>query len=315
MRMDEGLDTGPILNQLEDEIRPEDDARTLGDRLARLGGMLLVGVLRTLAARRPSGATPGRAERDGCAPLLPGGTEDRLGGAGGGRRSARAGALAGSRRLHGVSRRGPARCSRPASRTTPWPAIRRPRSRASRPTTAGSSLRRAAGGVRLGRSRRPAADGCPRPTGRGEPASSPTNGSDDDPACATGDGSLGGTRGRPACRRRGRVLEPGDPGPLGAVGSRSARPRVRGGARVRNPSTTACRSITRSRLARTGRSRGSARRPGTRFGSGSTSCSSPACLRMRPWGRPSGWRAPANAGSSTPCCVGSRQRPRPLPTA
>jgi methionyl-tRNA formyltransferase len=50
MRMDEGLDTGPILNQLEDEIRPEDDARTLGDRLAHLGGMLLVGVLRTLAA-------------------------------------------------------------------------------------------------------------------------------------------------------------------------------------------------------------------------------------------------------------------------
>jgi methionyl-tRNA formyltransferase len=49
MRMDEGLDTGPILNQLEDEIRPEDDAGTLGDRLAHLGGMLLVGVVRTLA--------------------------------------------------------------------------------------------------------------------------------------------------------------------------------------------------------------------------------------------------------------------------
>ncbi len=49
MRMDAGLDTGPILNQMEDAIRPEDDAGTLGDRLAHLGGMLLVGVLRKLA--------------------------------------------------------------------------------------------------------------------------------------------------------------------------------------------------------------------------------------------------------------------------
>jgi methionyl-tRNA formyltransferase len=49
MRMDAGLDTGPILNQLEDAIRPEDDAGTLGDRLARLGGMLVVGVLRAMA--------------------------------------------------------------------------------------------------------------------------------------------------------------------------------------------------------------------------------------------------------------------------
>jgi methionyl-tRNA formyltransferase len=49
MRMDAGLDTGPILNQLEDAIRPEDDARALGDRLARLGGMLLAGVVRKLA--------------------------------------------------------------------------------------------------------------------------------------------------------------------------------------------------------------------------------------------------------------------------
>jgi len=48
MRMDEGLDTGPILNQLEADIRPEDDAGTLGARLAHLGGMLLVGVLRRL---------------------------------------------------------------------------------------------------------------------------------------------------------------------------------------------------------------------------------------------------------------------------
>ena len=50
MRMDAGLDTGPILGTLEDEVRPDDDAGTLGDRLARLGAMLLVGVIRQLAA-------------------------------------------------------------------------------------------------------------------------------------------------------------------------------------------------------------------------------------------------------------------------
>ncbi|HSL12615.1 MAG TPA: methionyl-tRNA formyltransferase [Actinomycetota bacterium] len=49
MRMDEGLDTGPVLGTLEDDIRPDDDAGSLGDRLARLGGMLLVGVIRQLA--------------------------------------------------------------------------------------------------------------------------------------------------------------------------------------------------------------------------------------------------------------------------
>jgi methionyl-tRNA formyltransferase len=58
MRMDEGLDTGPILNQLEEDIRPEDDAGTLGTRLAHLGGMLLVGVLRRL----PDAALPERRQ-------------------------------------------------------------------------------------------------------------------------------------------------------------------------------------------------------------------------------------------------------------
>jgi methionyl-tRNA formyltransferase len=60
MRMDAGLDTGPILNQLEDAIRPEDDAGSLGDRLARLGGMLLVGVLRAMA----DGGLPERRQDD-----------------------------------------------------------------------------------------------------------------------------------------------------------------------------------------------------------------------------------------------------------
>lgn len=58
IRMDEGLDTGPILNQLEADIRPEDDAGTLGARLAHLGGILLVGVLRRL----PEEHLPARAQ-------------------------------------------------------------------------------------------------------------------------------------------------------------------------------------------------------------------------------------------------------------
>jgi len=67
MRMDEGLDTGPILNQLEEPIRPEDDAGALGARLAKIGGLLLVGVLRML----PHGGVPERAQEDAAATLAP----------------------------------------------------------------------------------------------------------------------------------------------------------------------------------------------------------------------------------------------------
>lgn len=49
MRMDEGLDTGPILLQGREPIRPDDDAGTLGQRLAVLGGRLLVETLDRLA--------------------------------------------------------------------------------------------------------------------------------------------------------------------------------------------------------------------------------------------------------------------------
>ena len=67
MRMDEGLDTGPILNQLEEQIRPEDDAGSLGARLAHNGGMLLVGVLRML----PTGTVPARPQDDRLATWAP----------------------------------------------------------------------------------------------------------------------------------------------------------------------------------------------------------------------------------------------------
>ena len=45
MRMDEGMDTGPILLQGTEPIRDEDDSATLGERLATLGGELLVRTL------------------------------------------------------------------------------------------------------------------------------------------------------------------------------------------------------------------------------------------------------------------------------
>jgi methionyl-tRNA formyltransferase len=67
MRMDAGLDTGPVLGTLEDEIRDDDDAGSLGGRLARLGGMLLVGVLRQLAAE----GLPDRPQDDARATAAP----------------------------------------------------------------------------------------------------------------------------------------------------------------------------------------------------------------------------------------------------
>jgi len=48
--MDEGLDTGPVLAQREEAIRPADDAGSLGARLAELGAALLVETLDKLAS-------------------------------------------------------------------------------------------------------------------------------------------------------------------------------------------------------------------------------------------------------------------------
>ena len=45
MRMDEGMDTGPILLQAAEPIRDDDDGGSLGERLATLGGELLVRTL------------------------------------------------------------------------------------------------------------------------------------------------------------------------------------------------------------------------------------------------------------------------------
>jgi methionyl-tRNA formyltransferase len=50
IRMAKGMDTGPILLQTEEAISPDDDAGSLGDRLAELGGRLLVDTLNRLEA-------------------------------------------------------------------------------------------------------------------------------------------------------------------------------------------------------------------------------------------------------------------------
>jgi methionyl-tRNA formyltransferase len=49
MRMDQGMDTGPILLQAPEAIRPDDDGASLGERLAAIGGSLLVRTLDGLA--------------------------------------------------------------------------------------------------------------------------------------------------------------------------------------------------------------------------------------------------------------------------
>ena len=50
MKMDAGLDTGPILTQRATPIHAEDNAQILHDRLARIGGELLVETIRAYAA-------------------------------------------------------------------------------------------------------------------------------------------------------------------------------------------------------------------------------------------------------------------------
>jgi methionyl-tRNA formyltransferase len=75
IRMDEGLDTGPILLQAEEAVRPDDDAGSLGDRLAALGGRLLVETL----DRLEEGTLVERPQDEGRATYAPKLTpEDRV---------------------------------------------------------------------------------------------------------------------------------------------------------------------------------------------------------------------------------------------
>jgi methionyl-tRNA formyltransferase len=67
MRMDQGLDTGPVLLQRSEPILDEDDTETLGRRLAGLGGELLVATLDGLAA----GGLPEHPQDDSGATMAP----------------------------------------------------------------------------------------------------------------------------------------------------------------------------------------------------------------------------------------------------
>lgn len=74
IRMDEGLDTGPILRRREEPIRPDDDAGSLGARLAGIGGEVLVQTVDELA-RGTVSPVPQDHSRATFAPKL--GSEDR----------------------------------------------------------------------------------------------------------------------------------------------------------------------------------------------------------------------------------------------
>ncbi len=67
IRMDEGMDTGPILLRAEEAIHEEDDAGSLGERLAAMGGRLLVDTLDRLEA----GALHETLQDDALATLAP----------------------------------------------------------------------------------------------------------------------------------------------------------------------------------------------------------------------------------------------------
>ena len=64
MLMDEGLDTGPVLLTVETSIDDEENAGSLGSRLAELGGPLLIEALRGLDDGSPGAAFAGPCGRD-----------------------------------------------------------------------------------------------------------------------------------------------------------------------------------------------------------------------------------------------------------
>src|SRR5271157_4855639 len=67
MRIDAGLDTGDILLQAEERIRPEDNALTVAPRLAQTGAELMITTLSGLQ----KGTTPARPQDDSQATLAP----------------------------------------------------------------------------------------------------------------------------------------------------------------------------------------------------------------------------------------------------
>ena len=69
MRIDAGLDTGDILQQCEERIKPEDTAATLGPRLAQTGAELMISTLAGLKSGSIT-PTPQDESRATLAPIL-----------------------------------------------------------------------------------------------------------------------------------------------------------------------------------------------------------------------------------------------------
>ncbi len=67
MRMDEGMDTGPVLLQAEERVGEDDDAGSLGSRLAAVGGRLL----RETLDRLEDGTVEARPQDDAAATAAP----------------------------------------------------------------------------------------------------------------------------------------------------------------------------------------------------------------------------------------------------
>ena len=313
MRMDEGLDTGPCSAQREEPIRADDDAGSLGARLADVGAAPLVGVLR----RAPRGRLPAqRAGRRG----------GHVGAAPRARRTARS---IGPSRADRVVRRvralapGPGRGHHVPRRAPEGPVAPRRRSRRQLATparpgpivTEGDAACVVAARRRRRRAaarwRRPGrrADGRRRDWARGAPVRAGRAARDrrsglERPATR----AVGRARGDPAGDRRRRVLEPGPAG-----GARPLRPR---------PAATG-RSPPTSPTARSGASAGSTRRstprasrPVERMSPGARHVAAPrrlpAAVRRRAAARRGGGdrraRRPAGARiRRTRCCAGSRR--------
>ena len=73
--MDEGMDTGPVLLQRRDAVRPEDDAGSLGDRLAEVGAHVLLETLDRLAEGGLDAAPQDEARASSARPIR---AEDRI---------------------------------------------------------------------------------------------------------------------------------------------------------------------------------------------------------------------------------------------
>ena len=69
--MDEGMDTGPVLATVETSIDPEEDAGSLGNRLAELGGPLLVETLTGLDSGSVEARSQDHTEATYAPKLLP----------------------------------------------------------------------------------------------------------------------------------------------------------------------------------------------------------------------------------------------------